>query len=377
MATDNSNKIEELLDKINTNLQQPYLDDEDDDEIIDWQSYLNKVWKGRKIIIWGTLAFMVLGLVYALTMKRTYECTVTLAPESNAGSAGGGLSGIASMFGMGNFTSGGGNDALGVNFYPNIVSSTPFLTGLMDIHVSDPENDIDTTLVGYIAGKPGFSIMNFLGLAKDSIDPKENTIDIFHLTQKQNGIVSYLSKAIAAEIDKKTGELSITVTMGNPVVAATVADSVRSRLQTFITDYRTKKAREDLAYYQKLADEAYVKYKQTTNAYAYYQDHNHGLILNSVISEGSRLQNEASIATQVYTQMKQQAELARAKVQEDKPIFAVIQPASVPLKASNSRAKTLMVFTFVGFVLSVVWTIFGHDLWNQARQMYLTAKNAK
>lgn len=377
MATDNSNKIEELLEQINTNLQQPYLDDEeDDDETIDWQSYINKVWKGRRTIVLVTIAFMLIGLSYALTMKRTYECTVTLAPEKTSGSAGGNLGGIASMFGLGNF-SGGGNDALGVNFYPNIVSSTPFLAGLMDIHVSDPEEEIDTTLVGYITGKPGFSIMRFLGMAKDSIDPRENTVDIFHLTRKQNSIVSYLSKAITADIDKKTGEITITATMNNPVIAATVADSVCARLQTFIIDYRTKKAREDLAYYQKLADEAYAKYKQTTNAYAYYQDHNHGLILNTAISEGSRLQNEASIATQVYTQMKQQAEMARAKVQEDKPIFAVIQPASVPLKASNSRAKTLAAFIVLGFVLSIVWTLFGPDLWNKAKQMYLMAKNSK
>lgn len=374
MAIDNQEKIAELLEQLKAGNQVQSFDEEEE---IDWQAYINKVWKGRKLIILVTIIFMFVGLAYALTMKRTYNCTVTLAPEVKSGSAGGSLGGLASMLGMGGMATGSGSDALGVSYYPNIVSSTPFLTQLMNIHVADPKEEIDTTLVGYINGKPGFSIMKFLGLAKDSINPHENTIDIFHLTQKQNGIVQYLSKAITAEVDKKTGEITVSVTMGNPVVAATVADSVCSRLQAFITDYRTKKAREDLAYYQKLADEAYAKYKQTTNAYAYYQDHNHGLILNSVISEGNRLQNEASIATQVYTQMKQQAELARGKVQEDKPIFAVIQPASVPLKAENSRAKVLMMFTFIGFALSVVWTLFGPEYFGKAKQMYLAAKNAK
>lgn len=349
----------------------------DEESEIDWQAYINKVWKGRKLIILVTVIFMAVGLAYALTMKRTYNCTVTLAPELGGSKGAGGLGGLASMLGMGGMATGGGNDALGVSYYPNIVSSTPFLTQLMNIHVADPEEEIDTTLVGYITGKPGFSIMKFIGLAKDSIDPRENTIDIFHLTRKQDGIVQYLSKAVTADVDKKTGEITISVTMGNPVIAATVADSVCSRLQAFITDYRTKKAREDLAYYQKLADEAYAKYKQTTNAYAYYQDHNHGLILNAVISEGSRLQNEASIATQVYTQMKQQAEMARAKVQEEKPIFATIQPATVPLKATNSRAKVLMMFTFIGFVLSVAWTLFGPEYFGKAKEMFLTAKNAQ
>lgn len=377
MATENPEKIEELLEQINTTLQQPYYDgddDDDDEEAIDWQSYINKLWNGRQLIIIVTIVFMMLGLAKALTMKRTYDCTVTLAPERMGGSSSS-LGGIANMLGMSRLPN-ASSDALGPIYYPDIVASTPFLTQLMDIHVSDPKEEIDTTLVGYITGKPGFSILKFIGLAKDKPAPRKDTVNVFQLTKRQNSIVNYLRKSVVAEVDDKTGEITISVRMNNPVVAATIADSVCTRLQAFVTDYRTKKAREDLAYYQKLADEAYAKYKQTTNAYAYYQDHNHGLILNTLISEGSRLQNEATIATQVYTQMKQQAEMARAKVQEDKPIFAVIQPASVPLYPSNSRAKVLVIFTFFGFCLSLAWTLFGIDIWNKAKQMYLAAKNA-
>lgn len=377
MATDNSEKIEELLQQINTNLQQPYYDaddDDDDEEAIDWQSYINKLWRGRRLIIMITLVFMMLGLSKALTMKRTYDCTVTLAPEK-VGNRSSDLGGIASMLGVSRLASGNG-DALGVSYYPDIVSSIPFLTKLLEIPVTDPTEDIDTTLVGYITGKPGFSILKSIGLSKDTPASSKDTVNVFQLTKRQNNIVNYLRKSIIAEVNGKTGEITITVTMNNPVVAATIADSVCTRLQAFIIDYRTKKAREDFAYYQKLADEAYAKYKQTTSAYAYYQDHNRGLILNAVISEGSRLQNEVTIATQVYMQMKQQAEMARTKVQEEKPIFAVIHPASVPLSPSNSRAKVLVIFTFFGFCLSLAWTLFGIDLWNKAKQMYLAAKNA-
>lgn len=357
-----------------TNLQ-PHFEEETE---IDWQLYINKVWKARKFIIRFTGIFMVLGLVFALTMKRTYNCTVTLAPELNSNRNSSSLSGLASMLGMGGLpTMGAGSDAINVMYYPNVVSSTPFLTSLMEIPVADPEEEIDTTLVGFITGKPGFSVLKYIGLVKDTIDPRENVINNFHLTKKQNAIVKYLSKAITADVDKKTGEITISVTMTNPIIAATVADTVCSRLQSFITDYRTKKAREDLVYYQSLADEAFIKYQQATNAYAYYQDQNRGLILHSVISEGSRLQNEANIATQVYTQMKQQAEMARAKVQEEKPIFATIQPATVPLKPANSRRKVLAIFTFLGFALSVGWTLFGPEYFGKAKEMYLTAKSAQ
>lgn len=345
---------------------------------IDWQLYVNKIWKARKFIIRFTAIFVVLGLFNAFTMKRFYNCTVTLAPELSNNSSSG-VGGLSSMLRMGKLSAlgAGSGDAINVMFYPNIVSSTPFLTSLMQIPVADPDKDIDTTLVGYITGKPGFSLMKSLGLAKDSIDPRENVIDNFRLTKKQNAIVKYLSKAIKADVDQKTGEITISVTMGNPVVAATVADTVCSRLQSFIADYRTKKAREDIAHYQSLADEAYIKYQQASNAYAYYQDQNRGLILNSVISEGNRLQNELSIATQVYAQLRQQAEVARAKVQEEKPAFATIQPATVPLKASNSRLKVLIIYTFLGLALSIGWTLFGPEYYGKIKQMYLTAKSAQ
>ena len=162
-------------------------------------------------------------------------------------------------------------------------------------------------------------------------------------------------------MDKKTGQATINVTMDNAVVAATVADTISKRLKDYITDYRTKKAREDLMSYQKMADESYQAYVKASKAYAYYQDHNRGLILHSVISEGTKLNNELQIATQVYQQMKAQAEMARSKVVEEKPVFAIIQPASIPLKPNNSRAKVLIIWTFLGFVIATAWVLYGKE----------------
>jgi LPS O-antigen subunit length determinant protein (WzzB/FepE family) len=39
------------------------------------------------------------------------------------------------------------------------------------------------------------------------------------------------------------------------------------------------------------------------------------------------------------------------QVKRDTPVLTVIQPVTVPSKPSNSRAKTLIVWTFLGFVL--------------------------
>ncbi len=346
---------------------------------IDYKELLAKAWAGRKLIILVTGIFIVFGLISALTMTRKYTTTVTLVPELGKSASASSLSSITSMLALGGNISGTSADAYNVTVYPEVVASTPFVTRLFDIHVSDPENEIDTTLIGYLTRETfsisGLVVKPIMSLfANDSIETT-NKVDIFRLTEKQAQIVEYLNKAIIADVDKKTGETTITVTMDNPVIAATVADTVCSYLREYITEYRTKKAREDLANYQRIADESHQKYLQASRAYAYYQDHNRGLILNAAISEGTRLSNELNIASQVYSQMKLQAEAARGKLIDEKPVFAIIQPASVPLQPDNSRKKVLLIWTFVGFALSCAWVLYGKDYWNKGKNIVNEVKN--
>lgn len=345
---------------------------------IDYKELMSKAWQGRKFIISVTVIFFVLGLINAVTMTRNYTTTVTLVPEMGKSGSSSAFSSISSMLGLGGISSGSSADAYNVTVYPEVVASTPFITKLFNIHVSDPENDIDTTLIGYLT-REQFSIKGLIMkpilsmFSTDSIETFDK-IDIFHLTPKQASIVAYLNKAIMAEVDKKSGETTISVTMDNPVISAIVADTVCQNLKEYITEYRTRKAREDFANYQKIADESYQKYLKASRAYAYYQDHNRGLILNAVISEGTRLSNELNIASQIYSQMKLQAEAARGKLIDEKPVFAIIQPASVPLQPNNSRKKVLLIWTFMGLVLSCAWVLYGKEYWGKGKKLLQEVK---
>ena len=343
---------------------------------IDWQDLLSKAWKGKKFIITVTVVFMFLGLISALTMTRLYTSKVTLVPELGK-STSSSLSSLSSMLGLGGMTMGSSADAYHVTVYPEVVASTPFVAKMFDMRVTDPKKGIDTTLVGYLT-RERFSIGSVIGYVTKPIfslfsnkeeETKGNELNLFHLTKEQDRIVKTMNKAIQVDVDKKTGETTIQVTMDNPVVAATVADTVCKHLREYIVEYRTRKAREDLENYKKIADESYQRYLKASKAYAYYQDHNRGLILNAVISEGSRLSNEVQIASQLYQQMKLQAEMARGKVIDEKPVFAIIQPATVPLLPQNSRAKVLLIWTFVGFVLSCAWVLYGKEYWQKGKTM--------
>lgn len=343
---------------------------------IDWQDLLSKAWKGKKFIITVTVVFMFLGLISALTMTRIYTSKVTLVPELGK-STSSSLSSLSNMLGLGGMTMGSSADAYHVTVYPEVVASTPFIAKMFDMRVTDPKKGIDTTLIGYLT-RERFSIGSVIGYVTKPIfslfsnkeeETKGNKLNLFHLTKEQDRIVKTMNKAIQVDVDKKTGETTIQVTMDNPVIAATVADTVCKHLREYIVEYRTRKAREDLENYKKIADESYQRYLKASKAYAYYQDHNRGLILNAVISEGSRLSNELQIASQLYQQMKLQAEMARGKVIDEKPVFAIIQPATVPLLPQNSRAKVLLIWTFVGFILSCAWVLYGKEYWQKGKTM--------
>lgn len=374
------NELKEVLLEVEKEKRQIAAPQSNESSDIDYKELIAKAWAGKKFIISVTAIFIVLGLISALTMTRRYTTTVTLVPELGKSASASSLSSITSMLGLGGNMSGASADAYNVTVYPEVVASTPFVTRLFDIHVSDPENEIDTTLIGYLTREKfsltGLVVKPIMSLFKtDSIETNNNKVDVFRLTKKQAEIVDYLNKAIMTDVDNKTGETTITVTMDNAVIAATVADTVCSYLREYITEYRTKKAREDLANYQKIADESYRKYQKASNAYAYYQDHNRGLILNIAISEGTRLSNEMNIASQVYSQMKLQAEAARGKLIDEKPVFAIIQPASVPLRPANSRAKVLFIWAFAGFALSCAWVLYGREYWGKGKTLINEVKN--
>ena len=199
----------------------------------------------------------------------------------------------------------------------------------------------------------------------ESQDSVQSSINPFHLTPKQEGKLNFLRGALKAEIDKKSEMTTIIVTFQDPLVAAIVADTAVAKLQEYITNYRIKKAKEDCEYLEKLCNERKQEYYDAQMRYANFMDANRGMSLESVKIESERLQNATSITNQVYSQVETQLQVARAKVQEAKPVFAVVEPATVPLHASGPNKPLIFIaFIFLGFMVGVLWILWGEDLWH-------------
>lgn len=361
---------------------------EEEEMEIDLMEYARKLWAARKLLLKVAGIAIVVGIVIALTTPKQYTVNVTLAPEMGK-SGGSSLSGIASMLGVGGLNMGSDADALNVNLYPNIVSSTPFILDLMDTQVSTlDEEQSDTTLVGYLKEYTSSSLMGTvislpfkaIGGIKSLFKSKEKgsgEINPFQLTQEQSRIVTSLKKLIIASVDKKTGVTTVSVTMQDPLVAAMLTDTVIVKLKEYITKYRVSKAEDNCKYWELLYEQRKKEYHTKQQLYAEYVDANKNVILQSVRIEQERLQNEASQAYDIYRNISTQLEMAKAKVQEAKPVFAIVEPATVPLLPSGTSRKMILIgIVFLAVAGAAAWILFGQDLLDKVKSG-LSEKNSE
>lgn len=357
----------------------PVVIQENSDELeIDWMGIFSRLLKHWKQIFLISFLFGVLGIVSALTMTRKYNVTMTLAPEVT-NRANNNLSSITSMLGLNGVSLNPGTDAMSITLFPEICHSTPFLAALLDVplssYVSEKQQEegmqpMHTTVYKHFSGedkeKKGLSKW-LSSLKKEDEKPYTGVVDATELPHKQAMVVKALGNSISADVDKKTGLTTISVTMDDRMMAKQLADTVCTRLQEYVSEYRTKKAEADYAYYVALAQEAREIQIKAQAAYARSVDYDRSVILQSKNSEKERLRADANLASDIYSQMAQQRELARAKIQEEKPVYAVVQPATLPQQPMNSRVKRVLIWGFIGVFLSLAWYGFGEDFFKKMR----------
>ena len=271
-------------------------------------------------------------------------------------------------------------DALNVSLFPEIIASTPFALELYSMQVKPEKSDTTVALHqfieeqskpwwGYVFALPGKAIGGVMSLFSDKEEEERIAPDPFHLTRKEEKSLMLIKESMKAEADKTTGITTITVTLQDPVVTAVVADSVVNKLQQYIADYRTRKATEDFNYQEVIYNKAKAEFYSLQQEYARYVDRNQKITLQSAKIEQERMKDQYDLAYQLFQQAATQLEVFRAKIQEDKPVFAVVEPASVPLKPSAPRKAMILIgFVFLAVVGSGAWILFGKELWEDVKK---------
>ncbi len=160
---------------------------------------------------------------------------------------------------------------------------------------------------------------------------------------------------ISCDVDKKTSVITINVTDQDPVICATMADSVKMHLQEFIIRYRTSKVSEDVVHYQQMRDDAEREYDVVMRAYGRYCDTHTTVILQSFQSERDKLEGELALKQNSLTAMETQLQATKVKLQEKTPAFTTLKSATVPIRPAGPKR---MLFVLGMMVLASMATAF-------------------
>lgn len=320
------------------------------EDVIDVRKVIAKIWHRKKLFAKVLPVVLLVSCIYIVFIPRYYVCSVMLAPETENPASGGMLSTLASTFGV-NLSSGLSTDAISPLLYPDLMASTDFVVSLFPVKVATDDGKLSTDYYTYISKYQKHSIWfipfrwlgkqlkAFLDLFADKKKyyGEDGKVDAFRLSEKQKVVVEAIADNIQCSIDKKTDVITIIVQDQDPLICASMADTVSARLQDFITKYRTNKARIDMEYYEHLSQEARLEYEDALNRYGTYSDANIGLVRKEAELRQTALENEMQLKYNTYSALNTQLQAAKAKVQEKTPAFTTLQCATVPLKPAGPK----------------------------------------
>ena len=347
----------------------------DEEEGIDIMALVKQLWDGRKTVIIWTCAFIVLGLIAALTMKRTYDVSTVMVPQLNSKSNSS-LSSLASLAGFDLGTANTGTE-LSPLIYPQIVSSVTFRKELMytPLHYEKCDTAISMfdyaqsdyakpSAIGavfiaikkYTIGLPGVILGAMRGEKEPVVLPEgEGTADNAPkpvvVSEDEEKILKALAENVTLAVDKKEGYITLNVRGSEPIQTAELAIKAQQLLQEELTRFRIEKSESELEYIQARYNEIKAETESYQEQLARVTDRTQSISNTRDRIERDRIQTKYSISSSIYSELAKQLEQAKMQVKKDTPVFTVIQPITVPNQASNSRAKTLIIWTFLGVVL--------------------------
>lgn len=359
---------------------------------IDILPLLANLYKHKWLVLITTFIFGVIGIITAFKADRDYTASEVVVPEQEQDMKSSLMNSLSSFMDL---TSATGSDegAYNVTIFPEMATSKPFLASLLTVKVMPSEknkirkarNKKEFTLYDYYTDPSRITFSDKImggikkALSSEKAEPKGdiNKIDNTHYTKEQEDLISSLGKKVDIVINKKTGITTISFTSDDPAVSQQIADTISCRLQAMVINYKTLKAKEKLKYYTKISDEARIRLIKLQRKYAAAADENFFVELQSIKSNIDRIEQDAILAQDAYNTIEKQRISALMEVQDAKPVFVVLEPASYPNKPKPGRAVKVLLYGLCGFILSGLWAMFGEEFSKNWKKNWAIVKNKK
>ena len=315
---------------------------ENSDEI-DLIEIAKSVWNGKKLIGVITSFFVLIGVLSALLSPVVFTSSTTFIPSSQEGSSGSGLSGVASLVGINLGAMSSGNE-IPSSMYPQVSESVEFKRLMLEEFIDEKKQIV---MKRYLADY--YKIDDNLELNK----PNKSFVskfedELFDLLQ---------NKIFSISVNQKDGFVTISANMPESEYAAYSAINARNILQKIIINNKIKSAKQNLKFSEDQLKSKRIEFNEIQNKLGYFNDSNLNIITSSIINERKRLEAEFQIINAVMVELSKQVEQNKLQVSKDTPVFSIIKEATMPVvRSSPKRTQMVLIFGFVGLILSVFYT---------------------
>jgi LPS O-antigen subunit length determinant protein (WzzB/FepE family) len=341
---------------------------------LDLISRIKAIWNGRRKIIKITLVFAFIGLFIAIFSEKEYTASTTIIPQvSSAKKLGGNLGGLAAIAGIDIGGSSKNDSNISPLLYPHIVNSVPFQKELLatqftivgytkpvtfkEYYTDIYKSGLLSKIKQYTIGLPGIIYKAIKGKSvKSSLQLKDVNSQIVYITAEEKQLIERLKKQLTLIVNKKEGYISLSASMPEALNAAELTQNAQEILQKYIINFKVQKSKNQLSFIKQRFYEKEKIYKEAQIKLASFQDRNQ--FMNSALAKNTqtRYQAEYDLAFGVYSEIAKQQETQLIKVKEDTPIFTILEPVSIPTdKSKPKRAKTIFIFTFLGFIIGLAF----------------------
>jgi uncharacterized protein involved in exopolysaccharide biosynthesis len=310
-----------------------------------------------------------LGLVYGKLQPHTYKATSTFIVEDKSGSRGGGLSGLASQFGIdvGGLTGGGAGLFDGDNIL-EILKSRAIIEKVLLTKIQEDIPQKNSTLAEFylsfsaLGDKLNSKDISIKSLNFSSIDEKSKHSliqdSVLYLIYKE------LDKGIIVEKkNKKSTIITLEASSTNPIFAKIFSENLLKKTSDMYIDIKTGNLSRSIERIQRKADSLessltgiYKKSFEIDNTLKLLNA-NTGIKLNTSSSEAAT--RDKTVSNTLYGEVVKNLETLKLSLINQTPVIQVIDAAKYPLFDQRTPARYFLLIGFaVGFVLSLFYIVF-------------------
>lgn len=347
---------------------------------------IKMVWDGRRVVIASLVVFTVIGIFFYLFGPQEYKSESILIQEQQQSLSQ--AQRLAQQFGG----FGGQNiqqeGVIPPSLYPSILESPDFLIGVV-MHEVEFETEgmrmsplvyfneyyslpltestvdfvinftIKLPVTLYRGVRSLFSGQSDTGpVYSDQQELKESRF--INLNRYERFAMNKLKQRIS--LVQNGNLVTFSVSMPDANASAELNEFIVNRMQEYVIDYRIEKYRQNLNYVEKQQEEARERYEDAQLELAVFRDQNVNINTAVARTKQEELQNRRNVMFNVYNTLLQEVEQARIRLQEETPVFNVLQRPSLPFRSEQRGPLLLILSVFMGIFIGV-FAVFIKNIW--------------